>query len=100
MDNSTEKSDTLRVMVGDWAFENMRLLKDFGFELDKSKDERGYWPVREMTREQLFALASKFMVEGLGVMIRPPSQKRKKDDDVSWDYLLYVDTARGRFMTR
>lgn len=87
-------SKTLRVVVGDWAHENTAILQKHGF--DKSKDSRGRWSMYEMTREQLFELAGKFMDEGLGVMIRPPSTKTQ----VNWDYILYVDSPRGRFSQR
>jgi len=83
----------MRVVVADWAGACSGTLERLGYR----RDETNQWPIHDMSFESMTALAVELLAKGVGVMIRPPSVKAQ---GAAWDYILYVDSARGRFSHR
>ena len=80
-----------RVCIGSWAGAKQDVLEQIGVELGKD----GNYPVKEMTMDEIFALARKIIDIGdIGVQLTPYIY----GDHL--DYILWVDSAKGRFRQR
>jgi len=80
----------LRVCVAPWTGETSDTLISLGYK----PNEEDRWLTHSMTREKMLELASKLLEDpNIGVMMRPA-----QSDEI--DYIVFVDTARGRFSHR
>jgi len=79
-----------RICVGAWAGGMADTLKKFGVEL--GPDDR--YPTQTLTMDEIYILMRKFTDEGVGVQLMPYIYSEKLD------YVLWIDTAKGRFRQR
>lgn len=84
----------MKVCIAPWAAGHA-VLKKLGVVPSEGK-----FPIKEMTMAEVFEFAGKILEEGYGVMIRPPAPSSDQAKEDSLDYILFVDSARGRFMQR
>lgn len=81
---------TYRVCVGAWAGGMADTLKKFGVELNAEQK----YPTRQMTMDEVFTLMRQFVDADIGVQLTPYIYGD------SLDYVLWVDTPKGRFRHR
>ena len=86
-----------RVCMAPYAYGCFDVLKELGYELDKETET---FPIKEMTKGDMFGLIERALEMGVGVMIQHPYPRGKNDTPSPWDYLIYVDTTKGRFRQR
>lgn len=90
---------TMRVCMGSYAGERLDVLEELGFALDKTTEA---YPIKEMTNGDMLGLVGRALEMGAGVMIQPPRPRKKGDriPSTPWDYIIWVDSAEGRFRMR
>jgi hypothetical protein len=91
---------TMKVCMGTYAGGELavNVVTELGFAFDK---ETQTYPIKEMTKVEMLTLAERVLDMGAGVMIQHPYPRKKKDKNPSpWDYLIYVDSPKGRFRQR